>query len=74
MQDDQGSSTLARKEKTEDLHETVRAGLRILARIIAREEIKKQLAEGEWSHRSRDPRCPEPTRTEVEAAVHVKNT
>lgn len=50
LQDDQGSSTPARKEKTEDLHETVRAGLRILARIIAREEIERQLSEGDKSY------------------------
>ena len=38
------------ENKTESLCETIRAGLRILARIIAREEIEKQLAEGDKSY------------------------
>lgn len=44
---EQGSLDVLEEQKTESLNETVRAGLSILARIIAKEEIKRQVAEGE---------------------------
>jgi hypothetical protein len=40
---------VAQEVKEEGRHEAVRAGLLILARIIAREELERQMTEGECS-------------------------